>query len=93
MSRSIWKGPFLDYHIYKTLRKVQPQGKQVKRRFKKITLWSRRSVIRPEMIGTRVHIHNGKKYIPLFISEEMIGHKFGEFAYTRLRAKHKVKTK
>ena len=95
MSRSVWKGPFLDYHLFKKLKKASIQKKEAKKRNqqKKLTLWSRRSVILPQTIGFKVNLYNGKKFVPIVISEEMVGHKLGEFVPTRARLTHKVKTK
>jgi len=96
MSRSLWKGPFIDYHIFKKLRKVarqQDKGVKKKNRQKSLTLWSRRSVILPQTIGFKVNLYNGRKFIPIVISEEMVGHKLGEFVPTRVRLTHKGKAK
>ena len=78
MARSVKKGPFIDE---KLLKKVSEIGKGKKK--KVIKTWSRRSVIAPEFVGHTIAIHNGKQFIPLFISENMVGHKLGEFAPTR----------
>ena len=95
MARSVWKGPFLDYHLFKKLKKaaLQEKGSKKRNRQKRLTLWSRRSVILPQTLGFKVHLYNGKTFVPIVISEEMIGHKFGEFVPTRVRLNHKVKTK
>lgn len=95
MARSVWKGPFLDYHLFKKLKKATLQQKESKKRNqqKRLTLWSRRSVILPQTIGFKVNLYNGKKFVPIVISEEMVGHKLGEFVPTRVRVNHKVKTK
>jgi small subunit ribosomal protein S19 len=95
MSRSVWKGHFLDYHLFKKLKKASLQQKGAKKRNqqKKLTLWSRRSVILPQTIGFKVNLYNGKKFVPIIITEEMVGHKLGEFVPTRARLTHKVKTK
>lgn len=76
MTRSLYKGPFLDIAIWKNLQK---------------NIWSRRSVILPQFVDKTVNIHNGKQFIRLKIHEEMIGHKFGEFALTRKKPKHPTK--
>ena len=89
MPRSRWKGPFLDYHLYKKMRKGGSSGSAKKSSFKKIRLWSRRSVILPQMVGHKVNLYNGKTFLPLVLSEEMIGHKLGEFVFTRQGPKHK----
>jgi len=78
LARSVKKGPFIDE---KLLKKVSEIGKGKKK--KVIKTWSRRSVIAPEFVGHTIAIHNGKQFIPLFISENMVGHKLGEFAPTR----------
>ena len=78
MSRSIWKGPFVDPSLIKKVEKQKTTGATVP-----IKTWSRKSTIIPEFIGTSFLIHNGKKFIPIKISEEMVGHKLGEFSPTR----------
>ena len=78
MARSIWKGPFVDGHL---LRKVQEATKAGSR--SAIKTWSRRSTILPQFVGLNFAVHNGKKFIPVFITEEMVGQKLGEYAPTR----------
>lgn len=78
MARSVKKGPFIDE---KLLKKISVMGKGKKK--KVIKTWSRRSVITPEFVGHTLAIHNGKQFIPVFISENMVGHKLGEFSPTR----------
>jgi len=78
MSRSIKKGPFIDDHLLKKVVKANESGSR-----KVIKTWSRRSEISPEMVGLTFAVHNGKKFIPVFVSENMVGHKFGEFSPTR----------
>lgn len=78
MARSVKKGPFCDTHLLKKIGEAQ-QAK-VK---KPIKTWSRRSVILPEMVGLTIGVHNGKTHIPVFVSENMVGHKLGEFVLTR----------
>lgn len=78
MARSIKKGPFVDVCL---LRKVDLEGEPS--RNKVVKTWSRRSTIIPEFVGTTFAVHNGKKFIPVFVSENMVGHKLGEFAPTR----------
>ena len=78
MARSVKKGPYIDE---KLLKKVSLMAKEKKK--KVIKTWSRRSVIAPEFVGHTLAIHNGKQFIPVFISENMVGHKFGEFSPTR----------
>ncbi|OGT67162.1 MAG: 30S ribosomal protein S19 [Gammaproteobacteria bacterium RIFCSPHIGHO2_12_FULL_45_9] len=78
MPRSIRKGPFVDHHLMsKVVRAVKDGSK------KPIKTWSRRSMIVPEMVGLTVAIHNGRQHVPVFVNENMIGHKLGEFAVTR----------
>jgi small subunit ribosomal protein S19 len=77
MARSIKKGPFVDGHLMK---KVETEGANAK---KIIKTWSRRSTITPEFIGVSLAVHNGKKFIPVFVTENMVGHKLGEFSPTR----------
>lgn len=77
MARSIKKGPFVDEHLAK---KVQAEASGSK---KIIKTWSRRSTITPEFVGLTLAVHNGKKFIPVFVTENMVGHKVGEFAPTR----------
>ena len=78
MARSVWKGPFVEESLIK---KAEKQKKETNR--KPIKTWSRKSTIIPDFIGLSFLIYNGKKFIPLTISEDMVGHKFGEFAPTR----------
>jgi small subunit ribosomal protein S19 len=78
MARSLKKGYFVDDHL---LRKVHAQDESGEKRV--IKTWSRRSTITPEMVGHTIAVHNGTKFIPVFISENMVGHKLGEFALTR----------
>mgnify|MGYP001501623488 CR=1 FL=1 len=78
MARSLKKGPFADAHLLKKVDAMNAAGqKQV------IKTWSRRSMILPEMVGLTFAVHNGKKFIPVFVTENMVGHKMGEFAPTR----------
>jgi len=83
MSRSIWKGPFVDPSLIKKVEKQKTGGVSTP-----IKTWSRKSTIIPEFIGISFLIHNGKKFIPIKISEEMVGHKLGEFSPTRQFAGH-----
>lgn len=78
MSRSVKKGPFIDYHLMEKIERVRKTGEK-----KIIKTWSRRSTITPDCVGLTFAVHNGRKFIPVFISENMIGQKFGEFATTR----------
>jgi small subunit ribosomal protein S19 len=77
MARSIKKGPFVDGHLYSKAQSEGPSSKKV------IKTWSRRSTIIPEFIGLTFAVHNGRKFIPVFVTENMVGHKLGEFAPTR----------
>lgn len=83
MPRSLKKGPFVDLHL---LKKVEAAIGQNERR--PIKTWSRRSMILPEMVGMTIAIHNGRQHVPVLISEEMVGHKLGEFAATRTYRGH-----
>lgn len=78
MPRSVKKGPFLDHHLQ---RKVESAISQNSKR--PIKTWSRRSMVLPEMIGLTIAIHNGKVHVPVLVTENMVGHKLGEFAMTR----------
>lgn len=78
MARSVKKGPFVDDHLMKKVITARETGNK-----KIIQTWSRRSTITPEMIGMNLGVHNGKKFVPIFVTENMIGHKLGEFAPTR----------
>ena len=78
MARSLKKGPFADEHLLKKVEAMVKSGnKQV------IKTWSRRSIIIPSMIGMTIAVHNGRQHVPVYISDEMLGHKLGEFAPTR----------
>jgi len=78
LPRSVKKGPFVDDHLLRKVLKAKETGER-----KPIRTWSRRSTIIPEMVGLTFHVHNGKKFIPVFVTENMVGHKLGEFAPTR----------
>ena len=78
MARSVWKGPFVDRHILKKVEDARASGKNMV-----IKTWSRRSTILPNMVGLTFGVHNGKKFIPVVVSDQMIGHKLGEFSPTR----------
>ena len=88
MSRSIKKGPFIDESLFK---KVEALANSREKRV--IRTWSRRSTILPQMVGQTFAIHNGKKFIPVYITENMVGHKLGEFAPTRTFRGHSGVTK
>jgi small subunit ribosomal protein S19 len=78
MSRSLKKGPFVDYKIEKRILEMNESGKK-----KAVKTWSRRSMITPDFVGHTVAVHNGNKFIPVYITENMVGHKLGEFSPTR----------
>ena len=89
MSRPIWKGPFVEKHLLKKLVRSSQKGKKRK---KVIKTWSRSSTIIPQFVGKSVKIYNGRTFTSINITEEMIGHNFGEFSLTRKRPQHKVKS-
>ncbi len=78
MPRSVWKGPFVDGYLLKKAEASHAEGRK-----KPIKTWSRRSTILPHFVGLTFQVHNGRKFIPIMISEDMVGHKLGEFAPTR----------
>ncbi len=78
MPRSVKKGPFIDHHLMKKVEQAQESQSK-----KPIKTWSRRSMIVPDMIGLTIAVHNGRQHVPVLISENMVGHKLGEFAPTR----------
>ena len=78
MTRSIWKGPFVDGYLLKKVQEAKKTGSRTA-----IKTWSRRSTILPQFVGLNFAVHNGKKFIPVFITEEMVGQKLGEYAPTR----------
>ena len=78
MARSLKKGPFIDKHLFNKVIKANETGKK-----EVIKTWSRRSTIYPEFIGHTFAVHNGKEFIPVYVTEDMVGHKLGEFALTR----------
>jgi small subunit ribosomal protein S19 len=86
MGRSLRKGPFVDHHLLTKVRKLNREGKK-----SAIKTWSRRSMVTPEMIGHTFEVHNGRKFLTVFVSETMVGHKLGEFSPTRLFKSHPVK--
>jgi len=86
MARSLKKGPFIDSHL-----REKVEGMNARNEKKVIKTWSRRSTILPDMIGHTIAVHNGKKFIPVYVTEQMIGHKLGEFAPTRTFKGHAVK--
>ncbi len=86
MARSLKKGPFVDEHLRKKIEDLNRRNDK-----KVVRTWSRRSTIIPEMVGHTIAVHNGKKFIPVYITENMVGHKLGEFAPTRTFRGHAVK--
>ena len=85
MARSVWKGPFVDPNLLKKVHKVKNSSLR-----DAIKTWSRRSVIIPSFVGITFLVHNGKKHIPVYVTEDMIGHKLGEFSPTRVLPSHSV---
>jgi len=86
MARSIKKGPFIDMKLFKKIEELNSSDQK-----KTIKTWSRRSTIFPEMIGHTLMVHNGKSFVPVYVSENMIGHKLGEFSPTRTYRGHTSK--
>ena len=78
MARSLKKGPFVDEHLLRKIEEANAKGTK-----RVIRTWSRRSTIIPEMVGHTIAVHDGRKHVPIFITESMVGHKLGEFAPTR----------
>ena len=78
MARSVWKGPFVDEYLLRKAEKARASGRN-----DVIKIWSRRSTILPQFVGITFGVYNGQKYIPVLVSENMVGHKFGEFSPTR----------
>ena len=78
MTRSVWKGPFVDGYLLKKADAALSSGRK-----DVIKTWSRRSTILPEFIGLTIAVHNGKQHVPVYVSDQMVGHKLGEFALTR----------
>jgi small subunit ribosomal protein S19 len=83
MSRSIKKGPFVDYHLLAKVEKARSGGDK-----RPIKTWSRRSTIVPDFVGLTMAVHNGKQHVPVYVTENMVGHKLGEFALTRIFKSH-----
>jgi small subunit ribosomal protein S19 len=86
MGRSVKKGPFTDAHLEDRIDKLNAAGEK-----KVIRTWSRRSTILPEFVGHTIAVHNGRKFIPVYITENMVGHKMGEFSPTRTFKSHAAK--
>ena len=78
MPRSIKKGPFIDHHLYRKVEIARANNDK-----RPIKTWSRRSMVMPEMVGLTIGVHNGRVHMPVFVTENMVGHKLGEFALTR----------
>ncbi|MGE4011422.1 MAG: 30S ribosomal protein S19 [Alphaproteobacteria bacterium] len=88
MARSVWKGPFVDGYLLKKAEKSRESG-----RSEVIKIWSRRSTILPQFVGLTFGVYNGHKFVPVFVTENMIGHKFGEFSPTRTFSGHSADRK
>lgn len=88
MPRSIKKGPFIDHHLWAKVLESSQSGNK-----RPIKTWSRRSMILPEMIGLTIAIHNGRQHVPVLVSDNMVGHKLGEFAPTRTYKGHQADKK
>lgn len=88
MSRSLKKGPFIDFKLEKRVNEMNDSGKK-----QVIKTWSRRSMISPDFVGHTIAVHNGNKFIPVYVTENMVGHKLGEFAPTRMFRGHGGKQK
>ena len=88
MARSVKKGPFIDGHLLKKIDALNTSGEK-----RIVRTWSRRSTITPEMVGHTFAVHNGRKFIPVYVSENMVGHKLGEFALTRTFKGHSADKK
>ena len=87
MGRSLKKGPFIDLHLLEKVEAMNRAGDK-----KVIKTWSRRSTVVPEMVGHTLAVHNGNKFVPVYVTENMVGHKLGEFAPTRTFKGHTTKT-
>ncbi len=85
MARSLKKGPFIDHHLLKKIEQAKSGSKKV------IKTWSRRSTVIPSAVGLTFAVHNGRKFVPVYITENMIGHKLGEFSTTRTFSSHAEK--
>jgi small subunit ribosomal protein S19 len=83
MSRSIKKGPFVDVHLIKKVEKARSTNDK-----RPIKTWSRRSTILPDFVGLTIAVHNGKQHVPVYVTENMVGHKLGEFSHTRIFKGH-----
>jgi len=87
MARSVWKGPFVDGYLLKKAEASRASG-----RHEMIRIWSRRSTILPQMVGLTIGVYDGRRHVPVYINENMVGHKLGEFAPTRTFRGHSIKT-
>ena len=83
MARSVWKGPFVELSLLKKAEAAQEATKRTP-----IKTWSRRSTILPDFIGLTIAVHNGKQHVPVYVTDQMVGHKLGEFAQTRMFKGH-----
>ena len=83
MPRSIKKGPFVDHHLWNKVEVAKAESNR-----KPIKTWSRRSMVSPDMVGLNIAVHNGRQHVPIFIQEDMVGHKLGEFVLTRTFRMH-----
>jgi len=88
VARSVWKGPFVDRHMLKKAEKARESGRK-----EVIKTWSRRSTILPQFVGLTFGVYNGQKFVPVLVTEDMIGHKFGAFSATRTYYGHGVDKK
>ncbi|MCF6183231.1 MAG: 30S ribosomal protein S19 [Bacteroidales bacterium] len=86
MSRSLKKGPYIDFKLDKKVKEMTESGKK-----KVIKTWARNSMISPDFVGQTIAVHNGKKFIPVYVTENMVGHRLGEFSPTRTYRGHKKK--
>ena len=83
MSRSVWKGPYFDVTLFKKVKKSKEESSK-----SPIKTWSRRSTIIPDFVGVTISVYNGKSFIPVYVTEDMVGHKLGEFSPTRVFKGH-----
>ena len=83
MARSVWKGPYFDITLFKKVKKSKEENSK-----SPIKTWSRRSTIIPDFVGVTISVYNGKSFIPVFVTEDMVGHKLGEFSPTRVFKGH-----
>ncbi len=88
MARSLKKGPFVNYKLYRKIQKLNEEGRK-----EVVKTWSRSTMIIPDFVGHTIAVHNGMKFIPVYITEDMVGHKLGEFAVTRTFRGHADKKK